>query len=235
MTRTRKWLVGIAASLLLLVTAVSLFDWNLARPYIARQVTSTTGRSFAINGDLDVHLSLWPRIVANDIVMGNAAWSNDPAMVKIKRADFRIDMLKLLGGHLAFPEISLSEIHLVLEVNKDGVANWVFDQKGKQREFPDIDKLAIDRGIVKFRDPVITTDLAHRAQYAARHQRQSGIHARSDWYRPVQRHENHAPRERRSVARAAQCRPAVSAQGDRDTGNDQGQHRRNADRSPALQ
>src|SRR5450755_1043090 len=159
MTRTRKWLVGIAVCLLLLFTAVYFFDWNSARPFIARHVTSATGRSFAINGNLEVHLSLWPRIVANDIVMGNAEWSKDPVMVEIKPADFRIDILKLLRGHLAFPEISLSEIHLVLEVNKDGVPNWVFDQKGKQREFPDIDKLAIDRGIVKFRDPMIKTDL----------------------------------------------------------------------------
>jgi AsmA family protein len=159
MTRTRKWLVGIAVCLLLLFTAVYFFDWNSARPFIARHVTSATGRSFAINGNLEVHLSLWPRIVANDIVMGNAEWSKDPTMVEIKHADFRIDILKLLRGHLAFPEISLSEIHLVLEVNKDGVPNWVFDQKGKQREFPDIDKLVIDRGSVKFRDPVIKTDL----------------------------------------------------------------------------
>jgi hypothetical protein len=144
---------------LLLVTAAYLFDWNSARPYIARHVTSATGRSFAINGDLEVHLSLWPRIVANDIVMGNAEWSKDPVMVEIKHADFRIDILKLLRGHLAFPEISLSEIHLVLEVNKDGVQNWVFDQKGKQQEFPDIKALAINRGTIKFRDPTIKTDL----------------------------------------------------------------------------
>ncbi len=160
MTRTRKWLVWIAACLLLLVTAVYFFDWNLARPYIARKVTSSTGRSFAINGDLDVRLSLWPRIIANDVVMGNADWSKDPIMVEIKRADFRIDILKLLGGHLAFPEISLSELHLVLEVNKDGVPNWASDQPGKQQEFPAIAALAIDHGTVKYRDPTINTDLA---------------------------------------------------------------------------
>lgn len=160
MTRTRKWLVGITVCLLLLVTAVYFFDWNLARPYIERKVTSSTGRSFAINGDMDVRLSLWPRIIANDVVMGNADWSKDPIMAEIKRADFRIDILKLLGGHLAFPEISLSEFHLVLEVNKDGTPNWVFDQPDKQREFPTIDALAIDRGTLKFSDPTINTDLA---------------------------------------------------------------------------
>ena len=159
MTRTRKWLAGIAVCLLLLVTAVYFFDWNIARPYIARTVTSSTGRSFAINGDLEVRLSLWPRIIANDVVMGNAEWSKDPIMAEIKRADFRIDILKLLVGHLVLPEISLSEFKLVLEVNKDGAPNWVFGQRDKQREFPSIAALAIDRGTLTFRDPTINTDL----------------------------------------------------------------------------
>jgi len=157
MTRTRKWLAGIAICLLLLATAAYFFDWNLARSYIARKVTDSTGRSFAINGDLEVRLSLRPRIIANDVVMGNAEWSKDPIMVEIKRADFRIDILKLLGGHLVFPEISLSEFKLVLEVNKDGTPNWVFGEPDTQREFPSIAALAIDRGTLTFRDPTINT------------------------------------------------------------------------------
>lgn len=160
MTRTKKWLVGIAVCLLLFVTAVYFFDWNLARPYIARQVTSSTGRSFAINGDLEVYLSLRPRIIANDIVMGNAAWSKDPVMVQIKRADFKIDLLRLLIGRMSFPEISLSDIHLVLEVNKDGTPNWVFGKQDKQSKLPSIGALAIDHGSVEFLDPTTNTDLA---------------------------------------------------------------------------
>jgi hypothetical protein len=160
MTRRKKWLVGSAGCLLLVVAAASFFDWNLARPYIARKVTEATGRSFAINGDLEVHLSLRPRIVANGVVMGNAPWSKDPVMAEIKRADFRIDILKLLGGRLAFPEISLSELHLVLEVNRDGTPNWVFGERDRRGEFPAIEALEIDRGSVKYRDPTANTDLA---------------------------------------------------------------------------
>jgi len=160
MTRTRMWLAAIAGCLLLLVAAVYFFDWNLARPYIARKVTGSTGRSFAIGGDLEVRLSLRPRIIANDVVMGNAQWSKDPIMAQVKRADFRIDILKLLVGRLAFPEISLSELHLVLETNKDGTPNWVFGDQDKQGKFPTIDSLAIDRGTLKYRDPTIDTDLA---------------------------------------------------------------------------
>jgi uncharacterized protein involved in outer membrane biogenesis len=160
MIRRNKWLVGIGAALLLLVATVSAFDWNLARPSIARLVTRSTGRSFAIKGDLEVHLSLWPRIIANDIVMGNAAWSNDPTMAKIKRVDLTISILKLMIGRLSFPEISLSDFHVALEANKDGTPNWVFGKAGKKREFPDVGSLSIDNGTLTFRDPANNTNLS---------------------------------------------------------------------------
>ena len=98
MTRWKKWLIGTGLGLLLLVVLVNAIDWNPARPYIARQVTSSTGRGFEIKGDLKVHLSLWPRIIAHDIVMGNAEWSKDPAMARIKRIEFTISIPRLLIG-----------------------------------------------------------------------------------------------------------------------------------------
>src|SRR5471032_2019038 len=110
--RSLKWVGGFFLGLtVLLVLAVAFIDWNWLRDPIARKVSSSTGRSFAINGDLDVHLSLRPRIVANDIVLGNAAWSREPGMAEIKRLDFRIDILKLLDARVAFPEMALSEPH----------------------------------------------------------------------------------------------------------------------------
>jgi len=160
MTRWKKWLIGIGISLLLLFVLVSAIDWNLARPYIARQVTRSTGRSFEIRGALEVHLSLWPRIVANDIVMGNAEWNKDPTMAQIKRVDFTISIPKLMIGRLSFPEISLSDFHLALEVNMDGTPNWVFNKAGKQRQFPNIGSLSIDNGTLKYRNPTNNTNLS---------------------------------------------------------------------------
>jgi hypothetical protein len=147
---------------LLLAVIVSAIDLNsnLARPFIARQVSHSTGRSFEIKGDLEVHLSLWPRIIANDIVIGNAEWSKDPTMAQIKRVDFTISIPKLIVGRLSFPEISLSDFHLALEVNKDGTPNFFFGKASKQREFPYIGSLSIDNGTFTFRDPMSNTDLS---------------------------------------------------------------------------
>ena len=142
--------------------ALYFFDWNLLRPYVARKVTSYTGRSFAINGDLKVHFSLRPRIVASGIVLGNADWSPDTNMAEIERLDFKIDLLKLLIGRLAFPEIVLSEPRLILEVNKDGAPNWVFKEgdNNKTRDFPSIGALTIDHGTAIYRDPASKTDIS---------------------------------------------------------------------------
>jgi uncharacterized protein involved in outer membrane biogenesis len=53
-----RWLAGIAALVLLVAAGVHFFDWNLLRGPIARRVEQATGRTFAINGDLDVRVSL---------------------------------------------------------------------------------------------------------------------------------------------------------------------------------
>ncbi len=149
---------------------IAFFDWNWLREPIARKVSSVTGRSFAINGDLEVHLSLRPRIVVNDIVLGNAAWSREPEMAKIKRLDFRIDIPKLFGGTVVLPEIALSEPHVVLETSKDGKHNWVFKENDdKPFTFPSINSLTIDQGSAIYRDPTMDTDLALEVRTLADH------------------------------------------------------------------
>ena len=162
MARSKKWLTGIAGFLVLLITTIYFFDWNLLKPHVERRVSASSGRTFAINGNLEVHPALRPRIIANGIMMGNAAWARDPDMARIERVNFKIDLLELLAGRLHFPEIALSEPHFSLEVDKDGKANWVFTEKdqGKPAEFPKIDVLTIDHGSARYRDPRINTDLA---------------------------------------------------------------------------
>ncbi|WP_428826689.1 AsmA family protein [Azonexus sp. IMCC34842] len=157
-----KYLAGIAMSVVLLaLLLVAFMDWNLMRAPIGRWVSGATGRSFVINGDLSVNLGLPPRIVVNDLVLGNAVWSDKPNMLEIKRLDLRLDIFRLLTTGLAFPEIALSAPHVTLEVSRDGMANWVFNDQNANQEvsFPVIDRLTIDHGSVTYRDPRLNTDL----------------------------------------------------------------------------
>ena len=161
--RPLKWIAGILLTLIVLIALViAFFDWNWMRGPISRRVTAATGRTFEMNGDLNVHLSRYPQIIANDLVLGNAAGSTDARMANLKRLDFRIDLFKLLTGRIELPEIALTEPHLLLEVNPDGAPNWLFSERDKNNsiEFPAIGTVAIERGTATYRDTKLKTDLA---------------------------------------------------------------------------
>jgi AsmA family protein len=161
---------SLAASLAALLAMLAIFvavafamvDWNRLRGPIEREVTRVTGRSFAIHGDLKVELSLRPRVVANDVVMGNAAWSRAPMMATAKSVAFRIDLLQLLVGKIALHEIALVQPRLALEVNEGGEANWNFGATGESKpmQFPAVDRLTIEDATATYRDPRRQTDMA---------------------------------------------------------------------------
>jgi AsmA family protein len=165
-----RWLAAVLAAMAICALVVFvLFDWNQLRGPIEREVTRATGRSFAINGDLHIELSLRPRIVANDVVIGNAPWSHEPVMADAKALAFRIDLLDLLVGKLSFPEITLSQPHLVLEVNRSGEGNWHFagGDADKPLTIPSIDLLTIAGGTATYRDARDGTDMAFELETLA--------------------------------------------------------------------
>lgn len=166
-SRALHWAGGILLALVLLVAVIAaLPNWNWLREPLARKVTNATGRSFAINGDLIVRLGFNPHVIVNDVSLGNAEWAREPTMATLKRADFRINLLRLIGGRLWFRDLTLSEPHVALEARQDGTANWNFDDKPpadpdkKTTELPQIDALTIDQGTATYRDPRIKTDVA---------------------------------------------------------------------------
>lgn len=161
MRKIQKWFMGIVSFLIILFAGLYFFDWNVLRPYIASKVTEKTGRRFAINGDLKVHLSLHPRVIANNVVLGNADWSKELNMAEVERLNFKFDLLQLFVGNVHLPEVILSNPHLVLEVNKLGKPNWLFTKNSSDASnaFPEISSLTIDQGNAIYRDPRVKTDL----------------------------------------------------------------------------
>lgn len=161
--RPLRWLAGGLAALAIGVAIlIALFDWNALRGPIERNVTRLTGRSFAINGDLTVRLSMRPLITAHDIVMGNAASSREPVMASARAVSLRIDLLELLTGKLVLPELTLSQPRIALEFSRSGEPNWLFGAQTRDSPaaLPAIDRLTIDGGSATFRDPRDGTDMA---------------------------------------------------------------------------
>lgn len=163
MTRTKKRILATVAVLVgLLVLLVILFDWNWLKGPIERKVSSETGRAFAINGDLDVKLSLRPLVRVEKISLGNAEWGSGRDMFAVDELAFRFDLLKLLRGEVILPEVRLLRPSLLLEQDAEGKANWQFETKQPKKQggaVPQISELDIREGTLIYKDPKIDTDL----------------------------------------------------------------------------
>ena len=158
-TRSRKILLIFGVSSALLAIAIFLFDWNMLKPYVESQVTERTGREFVIRGDLDVSLSLKPRISAEGLSLANADWGTGQPMLAVDKLSFRIDLWKLLLGDIVLPEVSISHPEIILEKSADGKRNWDLKKTEKETELPKIGRLNLDQGRLSYRDPKTETDV----------------------------------------------------------------------------
>ena len=122
--RSRKILLIFGVLFALALTTIFLFDWNLLKSYVERQVTEKTGREFMIRGDLDVSLSLNPRISVEGLSLANAEWGTEQPMLAVDKLSFRIDLWKLLLGDIVLPEVAISQPKIILEKSADGKRNW---------------------------------------------------------------------------------------------------------------
>jgi len=178
MTRTRKIAIGIVGGIALLVAVlvvvIATFDWNRAKPMINERASAAMGRPFAINGDLSVKWEReqgeggwrswvpWPRVIANDISIGNPSWAKAPNFATLKRGEFSLALLPLLGQRVVIRRIQLTEPAADLQRLEDGRANWVFTLPETGEPSPwvlDINEIGFDKGRVGFVDDVLKADL----------------------------------------------------------------------------
>ena len=105
MSKRRRRIFGaLAAVAVILIGVLILFDWNWLKGPIEGQVSERLGRPFRIHGDLDVELSLQPRITIEGAELGNAPWGSDAPMAKVDRVEVQVDLLKLVQGEIVLPE-----------------------------------------------------------------------------------------------------------------------------------
>jgi uncharacterized protein involved in outer membrane biogenesis len=161
-TRSRKIFLIFGILFTLAAAAISLFDWNMLKPYVERQVTEKTGRKFSIGGDLDVSLSLNPRISVEGLSLANAEWGTEQPMLAVDKLSFRMDLWKLLLGDIVLPEIAISQPKIILEKSADGKRNWDLKKTETETELPKIGRLNIDQGRLAYRDPKTKTDVSAR-------------------------------------------------------------------------
>jgi uncharacterized protein involved in outer membrane biogenesis len=150
-----------------------LFDWNMLRPYINRKVSETTGREFAIRGDLDVKFQRdrngetgWrrfvpqPHITADNVYMSNPAWSTvGKQMAAAQRIEAGVRILPLLTKDVVITDLRLANPDIAVQRRADGSNSWTFKDNGPSEWKVDLQRLAFDSAKVRYVDEPVGLDL----------------------------------------------------------------------------
>ena len=129
----KKLLIAVAALVVALVAGVIALPFfvpvSVYKTQIEAQAKAATGRDLAIKGDMK--LSLFPSVAieAKDVSFANVAGASTPEMARLKSLKVAVKLMPLLKGSLEVESFVLEEPVIVLEIDKQGRANWVFDTK----------------------------------------------------------------------------------------------------------
>jgi uncharacterized protein involved in outer membrane biogenesis len=97
---------------------------------LSEQVRKTTGRDFAVRGELSIRLLPRIGVAADDVVLGNAPWGTRKDMLVVQHARFDIALWPLLQGLVDIASVSFDGVDLLLETDRNGVGNWTLGGEG---------------------------------------------------------------------------------------------------------
>jgi AsmA protein len=116
--------VILALVLLALLAFVATFDANNYKPQIIEQVESATGRTFAIDGDINLSIFPWIGLKVEGVALGNEKGFSAKKFAAIKQLDVKINVLPLLKKEVEINTIRLHGLEVSLEVAKNKSNNW---------------------------------------------------------------------------------------------------------------
>jgi hypothetical protein len=151
-TRLQKILGVLFAIILVMAAFLYLFNWNSLRGFVEHRVAAATGRTFHIEGDMDVSVRWHPRIVLNKISLSNVEWSDTPVMMQADRVEMVIAPFSLFTHRISLPALRLQKPVLLLERNAKAENNWTFGEpNSKSNKSVVVGNMEIDDGEITYR------------------------------------------------------------------------------------
>ena len=126
----KRLIIGIAAAFVLLVVVVVALPFVIPANTIKERALAaaheTTGREVRIDGTFEFAPGLTTSVRMERLVIGNADWGSRPELAIVESLALDIEILPLLSGHLAIPQLSLTGADILMERNEQGAGNWEF-------------------------------------------------------------------------------------------------------------
>jgi len=130
---TTTALLIVTAALILLLTV----DLGFLKPQVEARLSSASGRTFSVGGELSIRLGRRAIVTADDINWQNAEWVEDRDMLQVGRLEIDVDLLSVIHGPIVIERIMVREAQVHVASNTDHESNWaMFDEQAARDEVP---------------------------------------------------------------------------------------------------
>ncbi len=109
-------------------------DASGQRGKIAAKLTESLGREVRFEGPLQLEVSARPKLRIGGLHIANAAGFTGGEFASMGEARLALNLWLLLRWHLQIEELAGSDVHVRLQLNKNGSSNWTFNSSGKKQE-----------------------------------------------------------------------------------------------------
>jgi AsmA protein len=149
-------ILGAALGVIIVLGLLFLWLWDFSRyePEIEAAISDSIGREFRIDGNFEVEILPRPTVLVEGATLANAAWSDEPNMVRVGRAYVEVGLWSLLFRPVEVRRLELSDIDVLLESNSEGEANWQLGAPDEESE------TEVEEGDAEIPVKVISADIS---------------------------------------------------------------------------
>ena len=109
-------------------------DASRLRDKIALMLTESFGREVHFDGPLQLEISARPTLIVGGLHIANATGFTGNEFANLGEAQLALNLWPLLRLRLQIDELSGSDVHIRLQLNKNGINNWAFNPPGQKQE-----------------------------------------------------------------------------------------------------
>ena len=122
-------LIGLVLLAVAAVVALIFVDHSVYRNQLETRASAAFDREFKITGPIHLERSLRPRIIVEDISIGNPAWATGTHFATAEKVGVQVALFPLLRGNLKILDVAFSGVNLLIEEGPGG-ALWVGTEGG---------------------------------------------------------------------------------------------------------
>ncbi|VAW51816.1 hypothetical protein MNBD_GAMMA06-2133 [hydrothermal vent metagenome] len=120
----KVFFVIVSVIFLAVLAFVATFDANNYKPQIIEQVENATGRTFIIEGDINLSVFPWIGLKVEGVSLGNETGFEEKTFAAIKQIDVMVNVMPLLKKEVEINTIRLNGLNVYLEIAKNKSNNW---------------------------------------------------------------------------------------------------------------